>query len=102
MPLNLAKWFVGFGAHPKEGEVTLIASETTVNPSGSVEFCRPSLVFGDAAWAAFTCKLITKRGKFRPAQLGGRSTYGVFRLRNVWIKGGPIPTDCRFGISKSG
>jgi hypothetical protein len=91
--VNLDSWFVGFGARPKEGTLTLIASETVVDRKGKPETCSAKTMLGMADWAAFTCQLILRRGQFRAAKIGDQKVYGVFRLRNVWVQSGYPPND---------
>jgi hypothetical protein len=91
IPIDADTWFRGFGAHPKEGALTLIASEVVVDPRGRVEACRAVTILGDAAWAPFTCGLIRSRGRFLPAKINDRPVYGVFRLRTAWLQGGYAP-----------
>ena len=92
-PLNSATWFQGFGAHPKENSLTLIASTITVNPDGRAEACEASTILGETDWAAFTCHLIRERARFRPAMIHDERTFGVYRLRTAWVQRGPAPTD---------
>src|SRR5438309_6079474 len=86
-------WFSNFGAHPKEGALTLIASETVVDPKGKPETCSAKVMLGIADWAPFTCKLILSRGQFRAAKVGDEKVYGVFRIRTTWVQGGYPPDD---------
>jgi hypothetical protein len=91
--VNADSWFGDFGAHPREGALTLIASGTVVDPKGKPESCSAKAMLGMADWAPFTCKLILSRGEFRAAKIGDQKVYGVFRLRNVWVQSGYPPDD---------
>jgi len=89
--IDVNTWFQGFGAHPKEGPLTVIASEITVNRHGYAESCQSRVLVGDPNWSPFTCELIKSRGQFRPARIEGHATYGVYRLRIAWVQRGPPP-----------
>jgi hypothetical protein len=93
IPIDSSTWFQGFGSHPEEGPFTLIASEVIVNPKGRVESCSAVTVLGDTNWARFTCELIRSRGRFHPAKIGDEPVYGIFRLRNAWVRSGYPPKD---------
>jgi hypothetical protein len=91
--VNADFWFGGFGDHPREGALTVVASETIVDPKGKTADCSARAILGIADWAPFTCQLILKRGSFRAAKIGDQKTYGVFRLRIVWVQSGYGPDD---------
>jgi hypothetical protein len=92
-PVNSGSWFVDFGAHPKEGALTLIAAEIVVDAKGRPETCSAKAMLGMTDWAPFTCKLILSRGQFRAATIGDQKVYGVFRVRNAWLQSGYLPSD---------
>jgi hypothetical protein len=93
LPQNAEAWFGNFGAHPKEGPLTLIASEIVVDPKGRPETCSAKTMLGMPDWAPFTCELILVRGQFKAARIGSEKTYGVFRLRTAWRQSGYPPNN---------
>lgn len=93
LAVNSDSWFVDFGAHPKEGALTLIASEIVIDAKGKPETCSAKAMLGIADWGPFTCELILGRAQFRPARIGAQKVYGVFRVRTGWVQSGYLPSD---------
>jgi TonB family protein len=74
-----------------------VYTRTTVRPDGSLESCAVEASSGDTKLDAYTCALIVKRAKFRPATWSdGTPVYGVIRVPVGWtISNAPIPEEDR-------
>lgn len=74
-----------------------VYTRTTVRPDGSLESCAVEASSGDTKLDAYTCALIVKRAKFRPATWSdGTPVYGVIRVPVSWlISDAPIPEEDR-------
>lgn len=64
----------------------LVYSRTTVRPDGSIQSCGAEISSGDRRLDDYTCKIIARRAKFRPARWGdGTPVHSVVRLPISWI-----------------
>lgn len=62
-----------------------VYTRTTVRSDGSTESCVAEGSSGDLRLDAYTCALIVKRAKFRPAKwIDGSNVYGVIRTPISW------------------
>ena len=67
-----------------------VATRTTVRPDGTIQDCTVERGSGDAKLDAYTCAIIVRRAKFRPAKwVDGSTAYGVIRVPVTWAIGGP-------------
>ena len=67
------------------GTTRIIRTRTTVRSNGAIQGCVVEERSGDAKLDAYTCALILKRAKFRPATwTDGSPLYGVVRTPVVW------------------
>jgi len=64
----------------------------TVTPEGKIQDCRAEVSSGIPRLDAHTCKIITRRAKFRPAlDPAGTPAYGVYRTQVDWWVGDGYP-----------
>jgi hypothetical protein len=80
----------------QKGNVNLtVYTRTTVTPDGTIQGCVAEVSSGDRKLDAYTCALIAKRAKFRPARwVDGSAAYGVIRVPVRWVvRNGPPSTD---------
>jgi TonB family protein len=64
-----------------EGRNGVAYTRITVRPDGSTESCVPEASSSNKELDAYTCAIILKRAKFRPATwIDGTSAYGVIRV----------------------
>jgi hypothetical protein len=68
-----------------------VFTRTIVRPDGSIQSCVAEATSGDPKLDAFTCAIIVKRAKFRPATwVDGTAAYGVGRVLVQWVVGSPL------------
>ena len=69
-----------------------VYARTTVLPDGAIQNCTVDVSSGDRALDSYTCGLILKRAKLRPATwTDGLPAYGVIRQPiNWWVGDSPI------------
>lgn len=76
------------------GESRIIRTRTTVRTDGLIQSCIVEERSGDDKLDAYTCSLILKRAKFRPATwTDGSPVYGVIRVPVIWAIGDIRPSD---------
>jgi hypothetical protein len=69
----------------KAGDSKALLTRTTVRPDGTIQGCVAEVSSGDSSLDAYTCGLILRRAKFRPATWNdGSPAYGVLRVPVVW------------------
>jgi TonB family protein len=63
-----------------------VYTRTTVRPDGTIQDCVAEISSTDPKLDAYTCGIIVKRAKFRPATwTDGTPVYGVIRVPVKWI-----------------
>ena len=75
------------------GVSRIVTASVTVRPDGTIQSCVAQVRSGDPRLDAYTCELIVRRAKFRPAKWSdGSAVYGVVNVPVGWTPG-PVPRD---------
>ena len=70
-----------------------VYTRTTVRPDGTIQGCVAEVSSGDAKLDAYTCGIIVKRARFRPATwTDGTPVYGIIRVPVSWTVSIGSPT----------
>jgi hypothetical protein len=79
------------------GNVLLsVKTALTITPEGKIQDCRVEVSSRIPKLDAHSCKLLTRRAKFRPALDSARTpTYGVYRTQIDWWVGDGYPPKAR-------
>ena len=78
----------------REGVSRAVYTRTTVRPDGTIQGCVAEAGSGDSTLDTYTCRLIVKRARFRPATwTDGTPVYGVIRVPVSWIVSVAPPSD---------
>ena len=77
----------------EKGKDWIVSTRTTVRPDGRAQECTDDgRSSGDAKLDSYTCAIIVKRAKLRPAKwLDGSPSYAVVRVPISYSIGGPPP-----------
>jgi len=71
----------------------IVSTSTTVRPDGTIQSCVAQFRSGDPKLDAYTCDLIVRRARFRPAKWSdGSAVYGVINVPVAWTAG-PVPSE---------
>ena len=77
----------------RAGVSRIVYTRTTVRPDGAIQSCITEVSSGDAVLDAYTCGIIVRRAKFRPATWNdGTPVYGVIRVPVSWRIGNSAPS----------
>lgn len=78
----------------RAGVSRAVYTRTTVRPDGATQGCVAEASSDDPVLDAYTCQLIVKRAKFRPATwTDGSPVYGVIRVPVSWVVSYAPPSD---------
>ena len=91
VPVEPYPWFSSKdvpGIIRMRGGELMVGTRTVFRPDGTVQSCDIERSSGDPKIDSYTCDLIEKRAKVRPARWLDKSpAYGVFRLPVAWTTG---------------
>jgi protein TonB len=70
-----------------------VFTRTTIRPDGTIQGCIAEISSGDTRLDAYTCGIILKRARFRPASwTDGTPAYGVIRVPVRWVISSSAPS----------